>query len=195
MHIHWGKSLDAFENQHRSSLYPRSTKLVGGILNSPCLSVHLYVCRRHGFWCVTQLLWNFNLKFHMHVACGYGQKPLYFQRCHFQNGRLADSSFSWPLYIKSKLHWHITFLYGKKPINFQQCHFQNGRLATILDFSVSGLYRWHGFQCNSSFIWNFNFKFHVHVVCGNGYKRCHFQNGRLVAILYFSESRLLLCLA
>ena len=32
-----------------------------------------------------------------------------------------------------------------EPIDFQQRHFQNDHLAAILDFSVSGLCRWHGF--------------------------------------------------
>ena len=31
-------------------------------------------------------------------------------------------------------------------IDFQQRQFQNGRQAAILDFSVSGLYRWQGFR-------------------------------------------------
>ena len=53
-------------------------------------------------------------------------------------------NFSLALNIKSK--FHITCVYEKKPIDFQQCHFQNGCLAAILDFSVSGLYRWHGFR-------------------------------------------------
>ena len=35
---------------------------------------------------------------------------------------------------------------SQKPIDFQRCHFQTGRLAAILDFSFSGLCRWHGFQ-------------------------------------------------
>ena len=50
------------------------------------------------------------------------------------------------LNIKSKLHWHITCVYGKKPIDFQQYHFENGCLAAILDFSLSGLCRWHGLR-------------------------------------------------
>ena len=47
----------------------------------------------------------------------------------------------------------------------------------------------------SSLLWNFNFKFHMHVDGGhrqepNDFQRCHFQNGRLVAILDFLVSRL-----
>ena len=37
----------------------------------------------------SSLLWNFNFKCHMHVDGGHRQKPIDFQRCHFQNGRLA----------------------------------------------------------------------------------------------------------
>ena len=56
----------------------------------------------------------------------------------------------WLLNIKSKLQCHITCVYGKEPIDFQRCHFQNGHLVAILDFFISGLCRWHGFQGVSS---------------------------------------------
>ena len=58
------------------------------------------------------LLWNFNLKFHVHVDCCRRQKPFDFQWCHFQNGRLVaildffwfpDSNFSLALNINSRL--------------------------------------------------------------------------------------------
>ena len=49
----------------------------------------------------------------MYVTCGYGQKPIDFQLCHFQNGRLAaiwifrfpDSNLSLDFDIKSKLQF------------------------------------------------------------------------------------------
>ena len=56
-----------------------------------------------------------------------------------------DSIFSLALNMNFKLQRHYTYVYGLEPIDFQQHHFQNGRLAAILDFSVSGLCRWHGF--------------------------------------------------
>ena len=34
----------------------------------------------------SSLLWNLSFKFHLHVVCGYGQKPVNFQQCQFQNG-------------------------------------------------------------------------------------------------------------
>ena len=40
----------------------------------------------------------------------------------------------------------ILMYMGRSLFDFQQRHFQNGRLAAILDFSVSGLYRWQGFR-------------------------------------------------
>ena len=51
-------------------------------------------------------------------------------------------------------------------------------------------------ESNLSLLWNFNFKFNVHVVCGHGpksfdFQRGHFQNGRLAAILDLSVSGLL----
>ena len=50
-------------------------------------------------------------------------------------------------------------------------------------------------ECKYSLLWNFNFKLHMHVDDGHGQKpidlqRCHFQNGRLVAILNFLVPRL-----
>ena len=39
----------------------------------------------------------------------------------------------------------------QKPIDFQRRHIHNDRLVAILDFSVSGLCRWHGFQSVSQF--------------------------------------------
>ena len=41
---------------------------------------------------------------------------------------------------------HVDGGHRQKPIDFQRRHFQNGRLAAILDFTVSALRRWHGFQ-------------------------------------------------
>ena len=39
--------------------------------------------------CKSILLWNFNFKLHMHIDGGHRQKPIDFQRGHFQNGRLV----------------------------------------------------------------------------------------------------------
>ena len=57
-----------------------------------------------------------------------------------------DSIFSLALDINFKLQRHKTYVFGLEPIDFQQRHFQNVRLVAILDFSVSGLCRWHGFR-------------------------------------------------
>ena len=64
-------------------LYPHPTKLVVGHLVGPS------ICRRHGMDYNSSLLLNFNFKFHIDVVFGYGQKPIDFQRCHFQNGCLV----------------------------------------------------------------------------------------------------------
>ena len=52
-------------------------------------------------------------------------------------------------------------------------------------------------ECKSSLLWNSNFKLHMHVDSGHrqepiDFQRRHFQNGRLVAILDFLVSRLLI---
>ena len=41
---------------------------------------------------------------------------------------------------------HIDGGHRQKPIDFQRRHFQNGRLAAILDFLVSGLQLYFGFE-------------------------------------------------
>ena len=60
-------------------------------------------------------------------------------------------------------------------------HFLNGCLVAILDFRFLAWFR----QRNSGLLWNFSFKFHVHVLCGcrqkpNDCQLCRFQNGCLV---------------
>ena len=56
-----------------------------GILDSPCPSVCPSFCRWHVMVSGAQLKFALEFKFHIHVVCGYGQKPIDFQRCHFQN--------------------------------------------------------------------------------------------------------------
>ena len=56
-----------------------------------------------------------------------------------------DCNFSLALNMNSKLQCPNTFVYRWQPIDFQWPHFLNGCLVAILDFSVSGLCRRHGF--------------------------------------------------
>ena len=49
-------------------------------------------------------------------------------------------------------------------------------------------------ECNSSLIWNFNFKFQLNIVYGHGPSAidcqiCHVRNGSLAAIFGFSSFR------
>ena len=95
------------------------------------------------------------------------------------------TKFSLALNINSKLQWHNTYVYGLEPIDFQWPHFLNGCLVAILDFS--GFWTVWFWQCNSSLLWIFSFKFHVHVPCGcrqkpNDCQLCRFQNGCLVIL-------------
>ena len=68
--------------------------------------------------CKSSLLLNFNFKLHMHIDGGHRQKPIDFQRRHFQNGRLVaildflvSRFFSLALNISSKLKWHNSYVY------------------------------------------------------------------------------------
>ena len=51
-------------------------------INLVLLSARMSVCRRHGFWRATQVRVGI-------PCCGYGQKPIYLQWYHFQNGRCS----------------------------------------------------------------------------------------------------------
>ena len=56
-----------------------------------------------------------------------------------------------------------------------------------LRFALFGFWMAWFWQRNSSLLWNFSFKFHVHVLCGckqklNDCQLCRFQNGCLVIL-------------
>ena len=55
-------------------------------------------------------------------------------------------NFNLAMNINSKLQWPNPCVYELGPIDFQWPHFLNGCLVAILDFSVSGLGRRHGFS-------------------------------------------------
>ena len=132
-------------------LYPRPTKLVGGILDlpcpsvclslclslclSPCLSVCSSICRRHYFRSLTRVCLGISISnFICMLFVAMARHLLIFSDVAFKMAarrpywifRFPDSNFSLALNIKSKPHWHITCVYGKKPKDFQLCHFQNG---------------------------------------------------------------------
>ena len=95
------------------------------------------------------------------------------------------NNFTLALNINSKLQWQNTYVYGLEPIDFQWPHFLNGCLVAILDFF--GFWMAWFRQRNSSLLWNFSIKFHVHVLCGwrqkpNDCQLCRFQNGCLVIL-------------
>ena len=139
-------------------LYPRPTKLEGGYTGftlSVRLSVCPSVCRRHGFRSISQVcfgisIWNFICM----LMVAIGRSLLIFSDVTFKMAAwrpywifwFPDSNFTLALNINFRLQRHNTYVYGQEPSDFQQRHFQNGRLAAILDFSVSGLCRWHGFR-------------------------------------------------
>ena len=135
----------------------------GGILDSPCPSVRPSVCpsvrpsvcRRHGFRSISQVCFGISISnFICMLMVAIGRSLLIFIDVTFKMAALwpywifwfPDSNFTLALNINFKLQQHDTYVYGYEAIDFQQHHFQNGRLAAILDFSVSGLYRWQGFR-------------------------------------------------
>ena len=119
------------------------------------LSVRPSVCRRRGFLSISQVSRRISISnFICMLMVGIGRNLLIFSDVTFKMAawrpywilRFPDSNFTLALNINFKLQLHNTYVYGFEPIDFQQRYFQNGRPAAILDFSVSGLFRWHGFQ-------------------------------------------------
>ena len=96
-----------------------------------------------------------------------------------------DSNFSLALNINSKLQWHNAYCIWVKAYWFSVTSFSK--------WLPGGHIRFFGFwmawfrQRNSGLLWNFSFKFHVHVLCGcrqkpNDCQLCRFQNGCLVIL-------------
>ena len=146
-----------FHLQNGSHFYTPPNKVGRGVywIHLVRLSVCPSVCRRHGFWSVTQVCFGISISnFICMLFVAMGRSLMIFRDVTFKMAAwrpswiflFPDSNINLALDIKSKLQWHITCVYGMEPIDFQQCHFQNGRLVAILNFFVSGLYRWHGFQ-------------------------------------------------
>ena len=93
------------------------------------------------------------------------------------------TNFTLALNINSKLQWQSTYVYEVRAYWFSVTSFSK--------WLPGGHIRFFGFwmawfrQRNSSLLWNFSFKFHVHVLRGcrqkpNDCQLCRFQNGCLV---------------
>ena len=135
---------------------------------------------------------NINSKLKWHNTYIYRQKPIDFQRCHYQNGCLAAILD----FLVSGLT--LVWLWKSTPNSVAKylCIWVRTYWFSVTSFSkwlFGGHIKFFGFwmawfrQCNSSLRWNFSFKFHVHVLCGcrqkpNGCQLCCFQNGCLVIL-------------
>ena len=116
----------------------------------------------------------------------------------YWNFWFPDSNFSLALNINCKLKWHNTYIYGQFQTSVAKylCIWVRAYWFSVTSFSKwlpGGHIRFFGFwmawfrQRNSSLLWNFSFKFHVHVLCGcrqkpNDCQLCRFQNGCLVIL-------------
>ena len=111
--------------QFNCSLYPRPTKLEGGILDSPCPSVRLSVrpsvCRRHGFRSISQVCFGISISnFICVLMVAIGRSLLIFSVVTFKMAAwrpywifwFPDSNFSLALNINFKLQRHNTYVYG-----------------------------------------------------------------------------------
>ena len=113
----------------------------------------------------SSLRWNFSFKFHVHVLCGCRQKPNDCQLCCFQNGCLVILN----------------------NVQLQSTH------CPLPPFPIG----FFGFRTNFSLALNINskLKWHYTYIYGQepiDFQGCHFQNGRLVAMLDFLVSGLTL---
>ena len=113
-----------------------------------------------------------------------------FQRRHFQNGRLAAILDFLVSGLTLLWLWISTPNFSGKVLMFM------GKRFSVTSFSKwlpGGHIRFFGFwmawfrQHNSSLLWNFSFKFYVHVLFGcrqkpNDCQLCPFQNGCLVIL-------------
>ena len=138
---------------------------------------------------------NINCKLKWHNTYIYmGRSLLIFSDVTFKKGRLASILD----FLVSRLT--LLWLWISTP-NFSgkvlvQCIWVRAYWFSVTSFSKwlpGGHIRFLGFwmawfrQRNSSLLWNFSFKFHVHVLCGcrqkpNDCQLCRFQNGCLVIL-------------
>ena len=106
---------------HFSFLYPRPTKLEGGILDSPCPSVCPSVCRRHGFRSISQVCFGISISnFICMLMVAIGRSLLIFSDVTFKMAAwrpywiflFPDSNLTLALNINFKLQRHNTYVYG-----------------------------------------------------------------------------------
>ena len=179
-------------------------------------SVWLWISNPDSTSCLAS---NINSKLQLHITSVYGKKPIDFQICHLQNGRLVailvfwfpDSNFSLALNFKSGLYLLLGFEYQ---VQSSVAHYKYVWKEAYW-FSDMSLSKWppgghigiFGFQTLTSvWLWISNpdstsclasnikpkLQKHINSVYGKkpvDFQMCHFQNGRLVAILDFLVSR------
>ena len=135
---------------------------------------------------------NINCKLKWHNTYIYGYEPIDFQWCHFQNGRLAAIL---DFLVPDLLYFGFEYQLQTSMAKYF-CIWVRAYWFSVTSFSKwlpGGHIRFFVFwmawfrQRNSSLLWNFSFKFHVHVLCGcrqkpSNCQLCHFQNGCLVIL-------------
>ena len=83
----WGRNMDCLREKLVVAIYhtPAYRSWGDSAFPSLCPSVRPPICRRHGLRSVSQVcFWISIFKFHMHFGCGHRERPIDFQRCHFQ---------------------------------------------------------------------------------------------------------------
>ena len=121
----WGHRNDNIQRVVYLYLYPRPTKLEGGILYSPCPSVcpsvRPSVCRRHGFGSISQVCFGISISnFICMLMVAIGRSLWIFSDFTFKMAAwwpcwifwFLDSNFTLALNINFKLKRHNTYVYG-----------------------------------------------------------------------------------
>ena len=114
--------LHAMQVLLKKNIYtPAQRSWRGGILDSPCLSVHPSVCRRHGFRSISQVCFGISISnFICMLMVAIGRSLLIFSDVAFKMAAwrpywifwFPDSNFTLALNINFKLQRHNTYVYG-----------------------------------------------------------------------------------
>ena len=124
--VGWQRQQGFIELGYCSDLYqihytPAQRSWRGGILDSPCPSVRLSVCRRHGFRSISQVCFGISISnFICMLMVAIGRSLLIFSDVAFKMAAwrpywifwFPDSNFSLALNINFKLQRHNTYVYG-----------------------------------------------------------------------------------
>ena len=130
--------------------------------------------------------------FHMHAVCNHGPKPIHFQICHFQNGRLAAIlGFSFFLTLTSVWLW----ISSSNSVVHHLCIWIS-LLMSLSKWPPGGHITFFGFRTlNFSLAFDIKSILQYQIICAYrknpiDSQQCHFQNGGPHWVFHFPDSLL-----